>query len=311
MRRAALLAAAVVVGAAPAARAAMQAGAAVLRLPVSADVAAMGGAYTGVDGGISSLGVNPAGVAAATAPELETSFHSGILADQYGFLGYAQPLKYGVPFLGLSYYNAGTVGLNFSSGQQSTVVAEQDEIAMLGWAMPLGDGVTAGVMAKAFRLNLAQQAGATGFAGDAGVQWATPIEGLRLGAAVQNAGTGVKFESATDPLPMTERAGAAYEAAWRPGNGASYYTALRLTGAVDEVKTVGEAAYPAVGTELAVDIGKSGRIAVRAGWSFDTQAATSLSYGLGLSEGRFTLSYAQAGAGELGTVEYGSFGIRF
>ncbi|NNN04875.1 MAG: hypothetical protein HKL90_03145, partial [Elusimicrobia bacterium] len=93
MRRAALLAAAVVVGAAPAARAAMQAGAAVLRLPVSADVAAMGGAYTGVDGGISSLGVNPAGVAAATAPELETSFHSGILADQYGFLGYAQPLK--------------------------------------------------------------------------------------------------------------------------------------------------------------------------------------------------------------------------
>ncbi len=295
-----------------AARAQTQPGAAILRIPVSASVAAMGGAYAAIAGGVDSLGVNPAGVAASPAPELETSFHTGVLADQYGFLGYAQPTKYGVPFIGLSYYNSGTVGLNFSSGQQSTVVAEQDDIAMLGWAQDFGGGLSAGVMAKAFRSDLAQQASATGFAGDFGALWKTPLAGLSLGACVQNAGAGVKFENATDPLPLTERAGAAYTKSWRPeGMLGDYYTALDWTVDADAVRTLGEQAYPAAGTELAIDMGKLGRIALRAGWDFDPQAATNLSFGLGLTEGRFTLAYAQAGAGELGNIEYGSLSIRF
>ena len=294
-----------------AARAAAQAGAAVLRLPLDADVAGMGGAFTALGRGLPSLGVNPAGVAAAQAPELETSFHSGVLSDDYGFLGYAHPLKYGVPFGGIAYYNSGTIPLTFSNGTQSTVVAEQDYIGMLGWSMQLGGGLSAGVMARAFRFTLAQQATATGFAGDAGLRWDTPLKGFQLGAAIQNAGPGIKFEDATDPLPLTARAGAAYTAEWKPDfilN--SYYSALRFTTTADGVQVRGETAYPAVGGEFAIDIGAAS-IAIRTGWNFDPQAATGLSYGVGVREGVFTLSYAQAAAGELGNVQYGSLSVRF
>jgi|GEM_PF-4453247 len=310
MRRTAFLAA--LLATLPAlARASGPAGAAVLRLPLSADVAALG-AYAAVDGGLSSIAVNPAGVAAARQPELETSFHSGVLQDEYGFLGYAQPLKYGVPFAGLAYYNSGTVGLNFSNGTQSTVVAEEDYIGLLGWSMPLGGGLTAGATARVYRFTLAQQATATGFGGDAGVQWATPLEGLRLGASAENAGPGLKYENATDPLPLTTRIGAAYSATWKPQSlEDSYYSSTRLTVMVDGIQVRGEPAYPDAGTEFAIDLGSAGMIAVRVGWSFDPQAATSLSFGIGLREGRFSLDYAQAGAGELGNVQYGSLGIRF
>jgi len=310
MRRAVLLA--VLAAALPdAASAAAQAGAAVLRLPLDADVAGMGGAFTALSRGLPSLGVNPAGVAGAERPELETTFHSGVLSDEYGFLGYAHPLAYGVPFAGLAYYNSGTVPLVFSNGTQSTVVAEQDYIGMLGWAMRFGDGLSAGVMARAFRFTLAQQATATGFSGDAGLRWDTPLKGLQFGAAVQNAGPGVKFEDATDPLPLTERVGAAYTAEWRPDFMlTSYYSALRFTTTADGVQVRGETAFPAVGGEFAIDIG-SASIAIRTGWNFDPQAASGLSYGVGVREGPFTLSYAQAAAGELGNVQYGSLSVHF
>jgi hypothetical protein len=311
MRRAALFAALAFLAPASA-RAVSAAGAAVLRLPLSADAAAMGGAYSGFAGGLSSLGVNPAGVAAATTPELETTFHQGLVQDAFGFLGYAHPLSCGVPFGGLAYYDAGSVSLSFSNGTQSTVVAERDYIGMLGWSMTLGGGLSAGVMARAFRFELAQQATATGFAGDAGVQWATPLKGLRLGAAVQNAGAGVKFEDATDPLPLTGRAGAAYTLEWHPDKSmlGSYYAAARFTTTADAVQTRGDSTYPAVGTEFAIDIG-SGSIALRAGYNFDTQSATGISYGAGVREGRFSLDFAQVSTGELGNVQYGSFTIRF
>jgi hypothetical protein len=310
MRRSAWLAALLAVVPSHA-RAASPAGAAVLRLPLSADVAALG-AYAAVGGGLSSIGVNPAGVSAASRPELETSFHSGILQDEYGFLGYAHPLKYGVPYAGIAYYNAGTIGLTFSNGTQSTVVAEEDYIGMLGWSMPLGGGVSAGATARFFRFTLAQQATATGVAGDVGLQWETPQEGLRLGASVQNAGPGLKFEDATDPLPLTARAGAAYTMTWKPeAKEDSYYTATRMTLLADGVQVRGETAYPAAGAEFAIDFGAEGSIAVRVGYSFDPEATTSLSYGIGLREGRFSLDYAQAGAGELGNVQYGSLGLRF
>ena len=310
MRRALLLAA-LAAALCTNARASAVAGAAVLRLPLDADVAAMGGAFTALPRGLSSIGVNPAGVSGAPAPELETSFHSGVLSDEYGFLGYAHPLKYGVPYAGVAYYNSGSIPLSFSNGTQSSVIAEEDYVGMVGWSMPLGGGLSAGATARAFRFTLAQQATATGFAGDAGLQWKTPLKGLELGAAVLNAGPGLKYESATDPLPLTTRAGAAYTAEWRPDFMlTSYYTSLRFTTTVDGVQTRGETAYPAAGGEFAIDIG-SATISLRAGWDFDPQAASGLSYGVGVREGPFTLSYAQAAAGELGNVQYGSLGIRF
>jgi len=316
MRRALLPAGLLALAPSAALAAAAQTGAAVLRLPLSASVAAMGQACASLGYGVSSMGVNAAGVAAAPAPQLETTFHSGVLSDAFGFVGYAHPTRYGTPFAGVAYYNSGTVNLVFSNGTQNTVTAEEDFIEMLGWALPLGGGVTAGVLGRAYRFTLAQEASATGFAGDAGLQWATPLRGLRLGAAVQNAGPGVKFEQASDPLPLTGRAGASYTLDWRPDSDphsvvGSYYSAAHLTFSADAVKVRDETAYAAAAGAFAIDVGSSASIVARLGFDFNPQAASGLSYGLGLREGRFTLDYTQAGAGELGNVQYVSLGMRF
>lgn len=289
-----------------------QTGAAVLRLPLSAQVAAMGGAYTAIGGGVSSIGVNPAGVSAAPSPEITSTFHSGVLSDAFGFLGYAHPLKFATPFAGVSYYNTGQLNLVTSGGAQSTVVAEQDYVGMVGLSMPLGLGLSVGVLGEAYRLQLAQEATAEGFAGSAGVQWATPVTGLRLGAALQNAGPSVKFESASDPLPLTARVGAAYTYDNLPDAATTtYYTGSHLTFSADGVQVRGDAPYGAVGTEFRIDIGASGSVAVRVGWTFDYQAAAGISYGIGLREHGFTVDYTQAEAGELGNVQYVTLGYRF
>jgi hypothetical protein len=202
--------------------------------------------------------------------------------------------------------------LSFSNGTQSSVVAEEDYIGMLGWSMKLGGGLSAGVTARVFRFELAQQAAATGFAGDAGLQWASPLEGLTLGAAIQNAGAELKFEDAADPLPLTARAGAAYAYTWRPDPSiaGTYYTDMRFTATADAEQVRGETAFPAVGAEVAIDIG-SGSVALRGGWSFDPQLSSGLTFGAGLREGRFLLSYAQVSTGELGMVEDGSLTVKF
>lgn len=292
------------------ARAASPAGAAVLRLPLSAQAAALA-AFAAQDGGLSSIGLNPAGVAGAGRPELATSFRSGALQDAFGFVGYAHPLGRVVPFGGVAYYNAGAVGVNFSDGTRSTVIAEEDYIGLFGAAAKLGAGFAAGAAARAARFALAQQASATSFSADAGAQWATPLEGLRLGAAVENLGRGVKFEDAADPLPTTWRAGAAYAKTWGIQAPAGDSMATRVTLLVDGVQTRGEPAYPAAGAELLLDAGGAGSVALRVGHAFDAQQARGVRYGIGLREGPMSLDYTQAGAGELGNVQYGTLSFRF
>ena len=287
-------------------------GAAVLRLPMSARAAALGGALSAVDGGLDSLGVNPAGAAAPKRPELLTSFFTGIADDSFGFLGYAHPLKAGTAFAGFSYYDAGTVGIVNLDGSQQTVVAERDYVGMAGWAMPLGFGLSVGALGKAYKFTLAQSASASGYAGDAGARWATPVKGLSLGAAVQNLGPNVKYEQSGDPLPLTARAGAAWTYETRPPEGdRSVYSGTRLILTADAVKVRDEAYTAAAGGECAVSIGQETTVTVRLGNQFNSASDGGLSFGAGVREGRYTGDYALTSRGANGNVQTFSLGVRF
>ena len=313
MRRAASFAVLLALVPARALAASASNGAAVLRLPLSARAAALGGALTAVDGGLDSLGVNPAGAAAPKRPELMTSYFTGIADDSFGFLGYAHPLKAGTALLGFSYYDAGTVGIVNLDGSQQTVVAERDYIGMAGWAMPLGGGVSVGVLGKAYKFTLAQSASASGFAGDAGARWATPLRGLSLGAAVQNAGPNVKYEAAGDPLPLTTRAGAAwtYENRISGDLRSASYSGVTATLSADAVKVRNETTTAQAGGECSVLIGQETAVAVRLGNQFNSASDGGLSFGVGLREGRFTGDYALTSRGANGNVQTFSFGVRF
>lgn len=289
------------------------AGAATLRRSLSARAAAMADAYSAVAGGISSLGTNPAGLAAARRPELDTTFTSGVLDDTFGFMGWAQPLPLGTAAAGLSYFDAGTVSLQYANGTSESRTAARDFVGHLAWGLPLPGGLSVGATGKFFRFELAQEAKASGVAADAGAQWKTPLKGLSLGAAIANAGPGVKFEQETDPLPLTARGGLSWS--WssggvHPTGDLSDVTETRVLASAEGVKVRDEAVIAALGSELAMDFGPGTSIALRAGWRFNAEAGR-LTIGVGMREGRFTLDYAMADKRTLGQTHYAGLGVRF
>ncbi len=309
MRRIALAALAALAPAAAFAGAAST-GAQVLRRPLTARAAALGGALT-ASAGIDGFGVNPAGLAALRRPEAVSTFNSGVADDAFGFLGGAAPVKGAVAAAGITYYDAGSVDIVALDGAQSTVRAERDYLGTAGGAVPLGAGLSVGALAKVYRFTLADAASASGFAADAGVQWAAPVRGLRLGASVQNAGPGVKFESASDPLPLTERAGLAWTLETRPADAAgTYYSDTRLTLSADQVQVRGDAATLAAAGEFALDVGAATSLAVRLGWVFGSPT-DGISFGVGVRERRFVADYALAAKKDLGDVHFVSLGVRF
>ena len=285
-----------------------------LKRSLSARSAAMADAYTAVAGGLSSLGTNPAGLAAASRPQLDTTFTSGVLDDTFGFLGWAQPLRFGVAAAGLSYYDAGKVDLHFTGGRIETRNAQRDFVGHLAWGLPLPGGLSVGATGKFYRFELAQEAKASGFAGDAGAQWKTPVKGLTFGAAIQNAGPGVKFEVESDPLPLTTRGGASWT--WESSSklpdpeSPSELSGTRFLLSAEAVKVLDEKAIGTVGSELGMDWGPTTSIALRAGWRLNSDYAR-LTVGVGFREGRFTLDYAMAEKRTLGQTHYASFGVRF
>ncbi|MEQ1919860.1 MAG: PorV/PorQ family protein [Elusimicrobiota bacterium] len=288
-----------------------------MRRSLSARSAAMADAYAAVPGGLSSLSSNPAGLATARRPQFESIFTSGVLDDTFGFLGWAQPIPLGTLAAGLSYYDGGKVDLRFTGGRTESRTAQSDFVGHLAWALPLPGGLFAGVTAKSYRFELAQEARASGFAGDAGLQWKTPLKGLSLGAAIQNAGPGVKFEVERDPLPLTTRGGASWTWSNKPAPaGATDPATLadlsgtRVLVSAETIKVRDEVINGALGAELAMDFGPKTSIALRAGWRLNTDSAR-LTLGVGMREGRFNLDYAMAERRSLGQTHYVGFGVRF
>ena len=269
-------------------------GAGTLQRPLSARAVGMAEAFAAVDGGLDSLGYNPAGLARLARPELETTYLHGMANDDFGFLGYAHPLPGATITGGLVYYNGGSIDLNPSGGTPQTVTAEQDMVGLLSLGVALGWGLCAGATGKFYRLELAEQARASGFAGDLGALWHTPLKGLNLGASLQNLGPDVKFEQAADPLPVTTRFGAAYAfdlTGYRYFKEGGYgFSRFLLT--ADAVKVRDDSTWlPATGLEMGMSFGEQGSGALRFGYMFGQDLAN-FTFGVGIREGRWRLDYA-------------------
>jgi len=289
------------------------AGSPTLRRQLSPRAASMADAYAAVAGGLSSLSTNPAGLSGAARPQLDTAFTSGVLDDTFGFLGWGQPLLNGVAAVGLSYYDAGKVDINFANGTGESRTAARDFVGHLAYALPLPGGLSAGATAKFYRFELAQEARASGAALDAGAQWKTPLRGLSVGASLANAGPGVKFEQETDPLPLTARGGVSWAWTSAPMTKAgelSSVTGTQVLASLDAVKIRDEKTVANLGAELATNFGPSTTIALRAGFRFNSDAER-LTLGIGMREGRFTLDYAMSDKRTLGHAHHAGFGVRF
>jgi hypothetical protein len=284
-----------------------------LRRPLSARAVGMGEAFAAVDGGIDGLGYNPAATAGLQRPQLATQYSPGIAGDSFGWLGYAHPLRSATLAGGIIYYDGGDVNLNFSDGRQQTRTAQRDFAFLAGGSIPLAFGLCAGATAKFFRLQLAEEASASGYAADLGALWRSPLKGLNLGLSLQNVGPNVKFEQDGDPLPLTFRAGAAYafslaELAWFKDGGFGFSQFLVTADAVKirETKDV----LPAAGLEMGMALGDGGYGALRAGYMF-SRDLNFLTMGVGLRQGRWSLDYGLGAMKRLTNQHHISLGVGF
>jgi len=250
----------------------------------------LGEAYAGVAGDVDSISFNPAGVATLEDPALSATYLRGVADDNFGLITYGHPVAIGSFFIGGSYFDAGTIDLNLSDGTTGARHAERDTMGLIGFAVGRNGPLAAGISAKGIRLDLAEEAQATGYAADGGVLWRTPIDGLKVGAAFQNLGSGIKFEEEADPLPETTRVGIAYDLDLQRMKVFRVFPYKFLL-AVDGVKQRDEKAGVNTGFEAKRRLtiaDSSGYAALRAGYR---SAVKALAFGVGFRVDNFLLDY--------------------
>lgn len=177
---------------------------------IDARAAALGEAGTTLPGDLSGVAFNPAVLTTMEAPQLETQFQVAPGDVRTGLVSFGRT----GPRVGWSAsvvaLDAGTIEIVPTSGAPSTERAQQDLVGTLSGGALLGSWFRVGGTVKGLQSRLAGSYSATAIAGDAGVLVDLPISGLRVGGAVLNVGSDLKYRSTGDPLPLFYRGGISY-----------------------------------------------------------------------------------------------------
>jgi len=223
-------------------------GAIILKQTSGARPLGMGEAFVALANDVNALNFNPAGLARIKNHEISIMYLDSLVDTWFGFIGYAYPIggkaerdvgKRRIKAIGAR-TNRGTIGLSFSLLQAgkmvldpegTTVRAQEDYLANLGfgyviWRSAEGveekrarttrllrNEISLGVGLKFVYSTLVEKYSAMAYAVDLGLlgNFVVGKNRLFLGIAGQNLGTKIKFEKEGDTLPLTVRAGAAYQ----------------------------------------------------------------------------------------------------
>lgn len=277
-----------------------QEGAAFLRVSPGARPLAMGDAYTAVADDLNSFGINPAGLS-RTNMRQAAFMHAELFAGtKYDFAGYSQPINKGFVGIGLQRLTHASLEGRDASGNATGSFGAADTAVSLAYSRNIEGFAHAGVTTKFIDSRIAG-ASAKSVAFDFGLQ--KPLAGtpFSLGAAVLNAGSGLKYGAQTEPLPLTL------------SFGGSVKVAGLITIAADaRHRPNANATSFNIGTEYAMmssfslRAGYMASAATRNGGSVD-----GLGLGFGLKVYKATLDYAFSPYGELGTAQRVSVSTRF
>lgn len=263
-----------------------------LRLPPSAAAAGMGEAGVAVMAGSQAIFVNPAGL--ATVKGGFASFSHAAWADSLTFdvLSAAVLTPYGgVAGIGLRSLSYGKLDAADNTGAPAGSISPRDLAAEAGWASDLGGGLAAGFSLRYINSRIKRSASA--FAADAGVT--RRVGRTFFGAALQNAGTGLKFGDETCPLPLNLKLGV----------GVPY--GRSLLGAFDLNVTRGSSPWVAVGGKYTSLLRDGLALVLRAGYntsSTDTGGINGFALGFGVSMRDLAFDYSLRTMGELGPTHH-------
>jgi hypothetical protein len=177
-----------------------------LKINQGAIPAAMGGVYTAMGNDVYSVSYNPAGLSYIRASQLVLMHLDSLAGIEYEYMTFATVTNGSALALNLTYRHQPPI----DNGNGNVPVNADDLLLSLSYAFKLLDNLRAGATFKYIQSDLAGYTG-TAIAGDLGVVLDKLPYGLKAGLSVQNVGTGMTFDSATqtqpDPLPMFIRFG--------------------------------------------------------------------------------------------------------
>lgn len=166
--------------------------------------AALAGAYIALGADLECLGANPAGLASLDKAEVKFMHLGGVEGINTEWLAGAMPVP-GLGTLAAQVLYRGQPAIDNQVPDEAPLDV-RDLLFGVAAAFPVAPGLEAGLNAKLLLLTLGPS-DTSALAADLGVRYALDMS-TRLGLALRYFGTGVKFRSDEDPLPLTVSAGA-------------------------------------------------------------------------------------------------------
>jgi len=262
-----------------------------LKINIGSRAEAMGGAYTAIANGPNALYYNPAGLGLSVNREImlyHTQWFSNISVENLTFV-YPFSSRWsfgsGLSFLHMPTFDRYEIDPATGGPLEAGKFSAYDMVFTAGLGIHVIDNIYLGSNLKIIREKLAS-VNATGFAADFGILATIPASGIRMGFAVQNLGSKIQYLATKSALPLTYRAGIAYQ--FQHGNNVI---------ALDVIKPIDEAVQFLPG----VEVGISENFSIRGGYQPTQHEANGFSAGFGLQmpEG-FKINYAYTPYGDLG-----------
>lgn len=262
-----------------------------LTLGAGARIPSLGGAGTALSEDATSLYYNPA-LMTQVKKQSVVLMHTAYLDSSFFSQGaYVRNMgKNGAFGANLHYFSAGSIESLDRDQKPIGSISPTDTEITLGYARQVG-AFALGVGGKYVKSELVDSAST--FALDVGVLSQPFFKNrLRLGASVSNMGGTLTFEKEKEDLPLTIKAGAAYQ------------VTPRLALVLDSAFLKEGDAYTAGGAEVKLPINidwiATGRLGYNTGTASDVSGLTGVTFGAGISRKGLGFDYALVPQGDLG-----------
>ena len=178
-----------------------------LKIDAAARQSSMAGAFVAVGDDVNTIQYNPSGLAGLRKHELTATYIDYLAELSYSYVGYMLPLrKTRLGFSGVSF----GAKMREADGQGIELgqIIVGNALYTLTISRKYNDNLSWGFNIKGISTKVGKYTG-WAFAGDLGVMYNLPVEGVTVGTVVKNIGTKLQLLNEEDPLPVNFRIGVA------------------------------------------------------------------------------------------------------